>query len=188
MDYSNVHNIELLSRLIGERATKQMYRGMLAPLFAPSGERQEHHETLAVARELVKRLLQEEVQRDGAFCSPEAVRDYLRLLLAGEEREIFVVLFLDAQHRLIAAEKLFLGSLTQAPVYPREVVKQALRRNASAVIFAHNHPSGVAEPSRADQSLTDALKNALALVDVRVLDHFVVGDGAAVSLAERGMV
>lgn len=161
---------------------------MLAPLFVPSEEQGAHHETLAVARELVMRLLQEEVQRDGVFSTPEAVRSYLRLFLAGEEREIFAVLFLDAQSRLIAADKLFFGTLTQTSVYPREVVKQALRRNASAVILAHNHPSGVAEPSRADEALTATLKQALALIDVRVLDHFVVGDSDAVSLAERGLV
>ena len=188
MDYSDQHNIALLSRLIGENATRQLYRGMLAPLFLPSGERGEHHETLAVARELVMRLLQEEVQKEGALSAPEAVRQYLRLFFAGEGREIFGVLFLDAQHRLIAAERLFYGTLTQASVYPREVVKRALYWNAGAVILAHNHPSGVAEPSQADQVLTETLKRALALVDVRVLDHFVIGDSSAVSLAERGMV
>ena len=188
MDYNDQHNIELLSRLIGEKATRELYRGMLAPLFLPRGERGEHHETLAIARELVMRLLQEEVEKDGVLCAPEAVRQYLRLFFAGEGREIFAVLFLDAQHRLIAAERLFYGTLTQTSVYPREVVKRALFWNAGAVILAHNHPSGVAEPSRADELLTNTLKEALSLVDVRVLDHFVIGDSAAVSLAERGLV
>ena len=120
--------------------------------------------------------------------APTAVRDYLRLRLADREHELFVVLFLDAQNRLIACEELFRGTLTQTSVYPREVVKAALRHNAGAVIFAHNHPSGVAEPSRADELLTSALKQALALVDVKTIDHFVVAGTAAVSFAERGLL
>jgi DNA repair protein RadC len=120
--------------------------------------------------------------------SPAAVRDYLRLKLAEYEREVFVALFLDAQQRLIECEEMFLGTLAQTSVYPREVVKAALRLNAAAVIFAHNHPSGVAEPSRADEMLTTALKQALALVDVRTIDHFVVSGTATVSFAERGIL
>ncbi len=188
MDYSQEHNIDLLTRLIGARATKRLYRGLLAPLFIPMGERKAEHETLAIARELVMRLLQEEIQRDGALCAPAAVRDYLRLLFNGEQREIFVVLFLDAQHRLIASEKLFYGTLSQTAVYPREVVKRTLTWNAGAVIFAHNHPSGVAQPSQADQVLTESLKRALAIIDVRVLDHFVVAENTALSFAERGLL
>jgi DNA repair protein RadC len=125
---------------------------------------------------------------DVVLTSPRAVRDYLRLQLADREAEAFVVLFLDAQHRLIACEELFRGTLTQTSVYPREVVKAALKHNAAAVIFAHNHPSGVAEPSRADELLTASLKSALSLVDCRTLDHFIVAGNAAVSLAERGVV
>ena len=117
-----------------------------------------------------------------------AVRDYLRLHFAGQEHETFLVLFLDAQNGLIASEELFRGTLTQTSVYPREVVKRALRHNAGAVIFAHNHPSGVAEPSRADEALTQALKQALALVDVKVLDHFVVAGTCAIGFAERGLL
>jgi DNA repair protein RadC len=188
MDYSQEHNIDSLTRLIGARATKRLYRGLLAPLFVPTGECHAEHETLAVARELVMRLLQEEVQREGVLSAPAAVRDYLRLLFAGEQREIFVALFLDTRHRLIAAEKLFYGTLSQTAVYPREVVKRTLALNAGAVIFAHNHPSGVAEPSLADQTLTDNLKRALAFIDVRVLDHFIIGEGTALSFAERGML
>ena len=120
--------------------------------------------------------------------SPAAVRDYLRLRLAHLDHEVFVVLFLDAQHRLIAAEERFRGTLSQTSVYPREVVKTALRHNAAAVILAHNHPSGLAEPSRADELLTAALKQALALVDIRTLDHFVVGGNNTISLAERGLL
>lgn len=125
---------------------------------------------------------------DGTLDSPSAVRDYLRLRLAIREHELFIALFLDAQHRLIACEELFRGTLTQTSVYPREVVKVALRYNAGSVIFAHNHPSGVAEPSRADEMLTTALKDALALVDVRIVDHFVVAGTVAVSFAERGLL
>jgi DNA repair protein RadC len=123
-----------------------------------------------------------------ALSSPDAVRDYLRLYFAGQGHESFVTLFLDAQHRLIAAEELFRGTLSQTSVYPREVVKRALQLNAGAAIFSHNHPSGVCEPSRADELLTQSLKQALALVDVRVLDHIVVADDKAVSFAERGLL
>jgi DNA repair protein RadC len=116
------------------------------------------------------------------------VRDYLKLSLRNERQEVFIALFLDAQNRLIADEALFRGTLTQTSVFPREVVKGALRHNAGAVIFAHNHPSGLAEPSRADELLTRALKDSLALVDVRVLDHVVVAGHASVSFAERGLL
>lgn len=122
-----------------------------------------------------------------AFNSPEAVRAYLALKLAREESEQFVVMFLDAQHRLIEAETMFHGTLTQTSVYPREVVKRALHHNAAAAILAHNHPSGVAEPSQSDRLLTDALKQALSLVDVRILDHFIVAGRDTLSFAERGM-
>jgi len=122
-----------------------------------------------------------------AFNSPEAVRAYLVLKLAREESEQFVVMFLDAQHRLIEAETMFHGTLTQASVYPREVVKRALHHNAAAAILAHNHPSGVAEPSQSDRLLTDTLKQALSLVDVRILDHFIVAGRDTLSFAERGM-
>ena len=120
--------------------------------------------------------------------SPQAVRDYLKLKIADLPHEVFVVLFLDSQHRLIACEELFRGTLAQTSVYPREVVKAALSYNAAAVIFAHNHPSGIAEPSRADELLTQSLKSALALVDVRTLDHFVVGGRSTISFVERGLL
>jgi len=138
--------------------------------------------------ELVRRLLAEEIRSGSVLTSPEAVRDYLRLSLADLQHETFVVLFLDSQHRLLAAEPMFRGTLAQTSVYPREVVKAALAHNAAAVIFAHNHPSGVAEPSRADELLTQALKQALALVDIRTLDHFVVAGNRVVSFAERGIL
>jgi DNA repair protein RadC len=118
--------------------------------------------------------------------SPNMVKQYLALMLSGREHEVFVCLYLDAQHRLIESEELFRGTLSQTAVYPREVVKQCLRHNCAAVIFAHNHPSGVAEPSRADELLTQALKSALDLVDIKVLDHLVVAGTSAWSFAEKG--
>ncbi|HYD82807.1 MAG TPA: DNA repair protein RadC, partial [Opitutus sp.] len=143
---------------------------------------------LKAAAELGRRALAETARRTDALSSPTAVRDYLRLLLAEREHEVFVAVFLDAQNRVIASEELFRGTLTQTSVYPREVVKAALRHNAAGVILAHNHPSGVAEPSQSDQMLTETLKRALTMIDVRVLDHFIVGRGAACSFAERGLL
>lgn len=143
---------------------------------------------LMAVHELAKRALAEELRRDTLLNSPSKVHDYLRLRLGHLAHEVFVALFVDAQNRLIAAEELFRGTLTQTSVYPREVVKRALAFNAAAVVFAHNHPSGVAEPSRADEMLTRALKEALQLVDVRVLDHLIVGQGGTMSFAERGLL
>ena len=122
-----------------------------------------------------------------ALSSPSLVRDYLRLALGTESREVFVAVWVDAQNRALEFDTLSVGTLTQTSVYPREVVKAALARNAAAVIFAHNHPSGVAEPSRADEVLTHALKQALTLIDVKVLDHFVVTTSTTLSFAERGL-
>lgn len=181
-------NEELLKKLIGVRQSRQLYKGSLQPLFSESVETGPAQEKCAVARELVKRWLGEELKRGSVLSSPAAVRDYLRLHFAGQEHESFVVLYLDAQNAIIASEELFRGTLTQTSVYPREIVKRALRHNAGAVIFAHNHPSGVAEPSRADEALTQALKQALALVDVKVLDHFVVAGTCTVGFAERGLL
>lgn len=143
---------------------------------------------LQAVLEMSRRALKEEMQSGDALNSPRAVRDYLQLLLGGRQQEVFLVLFLDTQHRVIASEELFQGTLSQTSVYPREVVKRALAHNSAAVILAHNHPSGVAEPSRSDHLLTDALKQALALVDVRVLDHFVVTIGQTLSFAEKGLI
>ena len=143
---------------------------------------------LGAAVEMVRRALHETAARGDVLTSPEAVRDYLRLALSSRPVEVFMGLFLDAQHRLIAAEELFHGTLTQTSVFPREVVKAALGHNAAAAIFAHNHPSGVAEPSRADELLTQSLKSALALVDIRTLDHFVVAGSQVLSFAERGLL
>lgn len=143
---------------------------------------------LVAVLELARRSLAEEIGTRSALTSPQAVRDYLRLSLGTREHEVFVSLFLDAQHRVIAAEELFRGTLTQTSVYPREIVKAALKANAAAVIFAHNHPSGVAEPSQADELLTRQLKEALAMVDVKVLDHFIVAGRSTLSFAERGLL
>jgi DNA repair protein RadC len=142
----------------------------------------------AAALELARRSLREELKQDRALTSPGAVRDYLRLKLGGLEHEVFVCIWLDAQHRVVATQESFRGTLTQTSVYPREIVKAALRANAAAVIFAHNHPSGVAQPSQADELLTRTLKEALALVDVKVLDHFIVAGNQAISFAERGLL
>ena len=132
--------------------------------------------------------MQEMTSRD-TFSAPGKVRDWLRLKLAARQHEVFMALWLDAQNRLIKADELFSGTLTQTSVYPREVVKAALANNAAAVILAHNHPSGVAEPSQADEMLTRNLKAALALVDVKLLDHFIVaGNGTPLSFAERGLL
>jgi DNA repair protein RadC len=138
--------------------------------------------------EFVRRSLLDEIAQRNALVSPGAVRDYLRLTLSALPYEAFMALFLDSQNRLLAAQELFRGTLAQTSVYPREVVKAALAHNAGAVIFAHNHPSGVAEPSHADELLTGALKQALALVDIRTLDHFIVAGQRVISFAERGLL
>lgn len=138
--------------------------------------------------EMSRRALKEQMRARDVLTSPQQVRDYLCLKLGGLTREVFVVLFLDAQNRVLAYEELFSGTLTQTSVYPREVVKRALHHNSASVIFAHNHPSGIAEQSRADELLTAALKQALALIDIRVLDHFVVAGNTTLSFAERGLL
>lgn len=144
---------------------------------------------LQAVLELARRALREEMTVGDALSSPRAVRDYLRLTLSALPHEVFMVLMLDAQNRLIAAVELFRGTLTQTSVHPREVVKLVLAHNAAGVLLAHNHPSGVAEPSRADEALTQALKQALALVDVRLLDHFIVaGLAEPLSFAEKGLI
>lgn len=186
--YSNLSDTELLEKLIGVRQTQKHYRGSLGEMFTAT-----HHDDLlpercVVAKELIWRWLNEELKRDCVLNAPQAVRDCLRLHFAGREHESFVVMFLDAQHRLLATTELFRGTLTQTSVYPREVVKAALRENAAAVIFSHNHPSGVAEPSQSDKLLTQALKSALAMVDVRVLDHFIVAGTSILSFAESGLL
>ena len=143
---------------------------------------------LLAVMELARRALKEDMRREHLLDSPPRVREYLRLRIGHLQHEVFMAIFLDAQNRLIETDELFHGTLTQTSVYPREVVKRALQRNAAAVIFAHNHPSGLAEPSRADELLTRTLRDALALVDVRVLDHLIVAAASSVSFAERGLL
>lgn len=144
---------------------------------------------LKASFELTRRALSQEMATRDSFTSPGKVRDWLRLKLASRGHEVFMALWLDAQNQLLKAEELFSGTLTQTSVYPREVVKAALANNAAAVILAHNHPSGIAEPSRADEMLTRSLKEALAMVDVKVLDHFIVaGNTPPLSFAERGLL
>jgi len=186
---------DLLGMMVGSKTAARMLQdagGSLSTLLnqsIPSYDLQSKANTkLQVAKELVRRSLLETVRHQDVLSSPASVRDYLRMTLTGRDYEVFMVLFLDAQHRVIASEEMFRGTLTQTSVYPREVVKRGLFNNAAAVIFAHNHPSGVAEPSHADELLTQSLKQALALVDVRVLDHFVIAGSGLASFAERGLI
>ncbi len=143
---------------------------------------------LVAVLELARRALAQQLREREVFDSPQAVKHYLQLHLAAKAHEVFAVLFLDSQNRLIALEELFRGTLTQTSVYPREVVLRALHHHAAAVVLAHNHPSGSVQPSRADEALTRTLKTTLALIDVRVLDHVIVAPGAALSMAEEGLV
>lgn len=159
-----------------------------ADLSAPPSPESLLARRLSVARELLLRDLREQMHRGPVMTSPQILRDWLRLYCAGLEHEVFLVLYLDANHRLIEPQELFRGTLTQTSVYPRELVKGALARNAAALAVAHNHPSGQAEPSRADEFLTQTLKSTLSLVDVRIIDHFVVAGDQVVSFAERGLI
>lgn len=143
---------------------------------------------LQAVLEMARRHFKEVLQRGNALTSPEITRAYLSAQLRGYSYEVFACLFLDNQNRVIQLDELFRGTIDGASVYPREVVKKALQHNAAAVIFAHNHPSGIAEPSQADRHITDKLKQALALFDIRVLDHFIIGDGQPYSFAEHGLL
>ncbi|WP_394809437.1 DNA repair protein RadC [Nitrosomonas sp.] len=143
---------------------------------------------LQAVLEMARRALSEELKSGDAISSPQLVRDFLRLSLENKQHEVFIGIFLDAKNHAIATEELFSGTLTQTSVYPREVVKRALYHNAAAIIFAHNHPSGMAEPSHADKVLTQSLKQALAMIDVKVLDHFIVGNGTILSFAEQDLI
>jgi DNA repair protein RadC len=143
---------------------------------------------LAAVMELARRAISQQLKEREVFGSPDAVKHYMQLHLGRKPHEVFAVLFLDAQNRLIAMEELFRGTLTQTSVYPREVVGRALQLQAASVVLAHNHPSGTVQPSRADEALTHTLKGALALVDVRVLDHVIVAPGGALSMAEKGLI
>lgn len=170
--------------------------GSLRALFSASKEQFCAHKGLGEAKfvqlqavlEMTQRYLAETLKRGDALTSPQQTKLYLTSVLRDRHREAFYILFLDNQHRVIQDEILFEGTIDAASVYPREVVKRALQLNAAALILAHNHPSGIAEPSQSDRRITQRLIDALALVDIRVLDHFVVGDGEVVSFAERGWI
>jgi DNA repair protein RadC len=185
----------LLSTLVGRRTATNLLKdasGSLSRLLHAEQSQQVASSSveakLLAARELVRRALAETMRERDMLASPSAVRDYLRIMLAQRDHEVFMVLFLDARNRVIAPEEMFRGTLTHSSVYPREVVKRALSLNAAAVILAHNHPSGVAEPSQADELLTQSLRSALALVDIRVVDHIVIAGSSATSFAERGLL
>jgi DNA repair protein RadC len=180
------HQAESLLRSFGG------LRGLQVASRMPSSERMGLDDRIAaqlqVAKELVRRQLKQSLQRGVSLTSPAMTIEYLQTILRDRKREIFTCLFLDTRHRVIAAEDLFQGSIDGACVYPRVVAERALRLSAAAVIVAHNHPSGVSEPSLADQAITRRLKDALLLLEIRLLDHFVVGDGPPVSMASRGML
>lgn len=188
MSHSELSDLELLVRIVGERDAKRLFTGKLATLFQEPPKPGRAHTRLRAARELVKRLIAEEMRYGNLLTDPAAVTQYLRVHLAGLEYEMFMCLFLDNRHRLIVAEELFRGTLDGAEVYPREVMKRALHHNAAAIICAHNHPSGSSEPSAADRAVTLRLRDALAMVEIRVLDHFVIGGTSATSLAARGWI
>lgn len=177
-------------------AVLQRFDGLAGLLHAQAGELRTIHglggtakrAQLLAVMELARRALAQQLKIRAVFESPQAVKNYLQLHIARRAHEVFGVLFLDAQNRLIAMEELFRGTLTQTSVYPREVVLKALEHHAAAVVLTHNHPSGTVQPSRADEALTQTLKAALALVDVRVLDHVIVAPGQALSMAEKGLL
>ena len=164
-----------------------LFGASLQQLTAVNGMGEAKYVQLQAVIEMAKRALGEEIKLADALSNPRAVRDYLRLTLARLPHEVFVAVFLTAQNRVIAVDELFRGTLTQTSVYPREIVKRALAHNAASVILAHNHPSGEATPSQADRMLTTTLAEALAVIDVRVLDHFIVAPGASLSFAEQGL-
>lgn len=192
-------NVELLTLLVGHATAKALASSSLADVFGFSKPRQQQlceelapyvtHPTLAAAKELLARCFSEQLSACAiSLSSPEVVKSFLCTQIGHLEHESFWCLWIDAQNRLIGAEESFRGSVTQTSVYPREVVKRALALNATGVIFAHNHPSGTLEPSTADQNLTNQLKAALAMIDVRTLDHFIVGGNQALSFAEKGLL
>jgi DNA repair protein RadC len=189
MDYRTMSTSALLKTLIGNEATKQRYMGVLRPLFEVDEDTAPADlAPLLAARELLERWLGETVKSQDALASPTDVKRFLVAVFAGQGYESFVTLFLDAQHRLICAEESFKGTLTHTAVHPREIAKRALFHNAACVLFAHNHPSGVSEPSRADELITQSLKQTLSLVDVRVVDHFVIAGTSVTSFVERGLL
>lgn len=176
---------ELIARFGGLRPMLMVSKGDLCSVHGLGATK---YVQLQAALELGRRFLEAEMKRTDPLTCPEDTRRFLSAHLRSLPYEVFACVFLDNRHRVIAFEELFRGTIDGAQVYPREVVKRTLAHNAAAVIFAHNHPSGVAEPSRADEALTRRLQEALALVEVRVLDHVIIGEGALVSLAERGLI
>jgi len=182
--------LELVHQLLARfRGLSGLLRASLSELQAVRGLGGTAKRSQLVAiMELSRRAVGEQLQQRQAFESPQAVTQFLQMHLAHAGREIFAVMFLDAQHRLLHFEEMFQGTLSQASVYPREVVKLALNLGAAAVVLSHNHPSGSVEPSRADERLTRALQSALQLIDVRVLDHIIVAPGQSCSMAERGIL
>lgn len=192
MNVSTLSNAELASELLAPWAQHGPPAPQpFAPLWASRASTPHHavlEHKLHIARELLLRNMQSKLIGSPVMDSPKAVKEWLCLYCAGLPHEVFLVLYLDAKHRLIEGEELFRGTLTQTSVYPREVVKGALNRNAACVVLAHNHPSGDLSPSRSDELLTETLKSSLMLVDVRVLDHFIVGGDQVMSFAERGLL
>jgi DNA repair protein RadC len=176
---------ELLARFGGVAG---LFTAPRATLLATPGIGPARWCALQAALELARRSVAEDLRTRDALCSPEEVGRYLALSLQHSQQEVFAVLFLDSRNRLLAAEELFRGTLSQTAVYPREVVRRALERNAAAVILAHNHPSGLAEPSQADRTLTEALRRALQCLDIPVLDHLIVAGGRRYSFAENGLL
>lgn len=182
MNVASKSDLELLEHMIGKRAALKVRGTRLSVLFGQDAG----HPILHIALELVKRLLQEEMEKGEVCTSPANVAHYCKAHFKTYESEAFVALFLDARHRIIEIVEMFRGTLTGAAVYPREIVREALRKNAAALIIAHNHPSGIADPSFADRELTERIRTSLALVDIRLLDHIIVGGSDTLSFAERG--
>ena len=194
VEFTELHRLpdrDLLHRVVGDGASgiTSLARAFGLQLGDDTGYRNgSGHQLLLCARELMSRALAESIQCRPTLGQLREVQDFLRLKIGGLPYESFWVLFMDSQVRLIRAEELFRGTLTQTSVYPREIVKRALHFNAASVILAHNHPSGISQPSRADEALTSAIKAGLSLVDVRVLDHIVVGEGESASMAAMGLM
>lgn len=179
--------VELARRLLTEfGGLRQLLEANLDEFTRHMGLGPAKYAQLQAVLEMGRRHLAATIQRESALESPQAVRDFLKAKLRHEPHEVFACLFMDTKHRVLAFEVLFYGTIDGASVYPRQVVKRALAHNAAALILTHNHPSGVSEPSQADKILTERLKEALALIDVRILDHFIVGDGEPLSMVEHG--
>ncbi len=181
--------IDLAYNLLDEFSSlRNLFAASLEEFSRAKGVGTAKYVQLQAVLEMSRRYLAETVRRQDAINSPQDTRQYLSSCLRDKPHEVFAALFLDNRHQLIKFEELFQGTIDGASVYPREVVKKALFYNAAAIIVAHNHPSGIAEPSQADEHITIRLKDALSLVDIRLLDHLIIGDGNIVSLAERGLL